>query len=197
MQFDAGPLAAAVDAHFGHHHWAIESAVLHTTEQPNPNNPVYGLGEGQFSIQWIGTQAWDEGTGYPDPVDPTASQTGDGITYNISRSLDLTGPVLGTFANTGPNTTQKFVDLICDLGALPPGLADDLRDGELMSLYLTPADADIGLQFAARDNKTEERRPYLAVEAVEQQAVIPEPATATLLAIGLLAGAGRLRRRRP
>jgi len=76
---------------------------------------------------------------------------------------------------------------LCDL-ALTDELVNDILAGGDVSLFLTAADDHVGLQCGAKDNKTPDSRPYLTVVAdLAGTGVIPEPASAALLAAGIVA----------
>jgi len=189
MRFSTAAFVAAMDAQFGAGAWVVESAVLTLNEQRKPNNPMYSQGAGQFSILWLSQDSadnWVEGTGKPNSPKTNGISFSDEVAMLSASDLGL-----GTFSSNGPVGTPDFVDVVCDL-ALPSAFVGDLTAGGYVTLFLAPADDTIGFQFGARENLTESSRPYLVLTA-EAAPVIPEPGTAALVVLGILAG---LRRRR-
>jgi len=191
MRFDTAGLVTQMDALYGAANWHIESATLRLNEQARPNNSLYNRGQGDFEIRWIADDGWEEGTGKP--RNPTA----DGVTFSTeSLYLDpLTDVSLGTFANYGPGHPDDFIDLFCDLGLLT-AFVDDILAGGDVSLFLTAATDDVGMQAAAGENKDTTARPYLelAIDEGREVDLIPEPAALSLVAFGVLACLRRRRR---
>lgn len=62
MRFDLGAAAASLDAHFGGHDWTISGVTLDLAEFAAPANAAFGRGQGQFTVQWLAADGWDEST---------------------------------------------------------------------------------------------------------------------------------------
>ena len=184
MRFDLADVVAEMDSHFGGQPWAVQSAVLHLTEQGAPNHPMFNRGVGDLEILWIAADGWEEGTGTPKSV------TTDGVSFSDEASLlDPASDVpLGLFANSGVDGPLAF-----EL-ELPGAFVADLMAGGDVSLFLTAAGESIGFTFNSADISGGGRLPPSLEITAE---VIPEPATLALLALGLcvMGRRGRARRR--
>ncbi|MFP4058094.1 MAG: PEP-CTERM sorting domain-containing protein [Candidatus Brocadiia bacterium] len=180
LRFDAGPLVGAFDAAFGEGGWLLQGAVLRLTEQGSPNNPIFNRGVGRFEVRWIAEDAWAEGTGNP------RGPTTDGVAWDdkpwlLDAFSDVT---LGEYTNRGEDG-----ELALELG-LPEELRADVLAGGDVSLLFTAVDDTVGFTFNSKDIAPPRLPPRLEVTAD----VIPEPATAALLGLGLAAVARRRRR---
>lgn len=180
LRFDAAAAAAQANAELGLGQWTVSSAVLRLTEQAAPNQTNFNRGSGQFEIRWVQDDAWAEGTGNP------SAATTDGLAY--ADRADLLNPGLdqglGLFTNASANTRQSFAL------SLDASFTADLLAGQLVTLFLTPANDAVGATFNSRTFGTAAARPSLDLKLT----LIPEPSTGLLLAIGLL-GLRKARRR--
>jgi hypothetical protein len=109
----------------------------------------------------------------------------------LNPALDAT---LGFFSNMLAAEAHLYtLDLVAPL-------VDDLLDAGDVSFFLTAEDPSVGFTFHSRtvqDPIWETRwYPTLYLTGDVAAQAVPEPATATLLLVGLLGALGRLRRSR-
>ena len=185
LRFDTAGLVAEMDSHSGGQPWVVQDVVLHVTEQGAPNNPIFNRGTGAFEVLWLASDDWAEGTG--SPRDPTS----DGVTFADEVLLldPLADVSLGAFSNTGVDG-----DVALEL-FLAGALVDDILAAGEVSLFLTAVDESVGFTFNARDVAPARLPPRLEITA-DAIDVIPEPASLTLLTLGLCVLARRDRTRR-
>ena len=174
LQFDLAAAKAAFDGALGAGAWTIQSVTLTLTATP-PNNPLFngnaaGPGgsnvnfAGRFSLDWVQTDAWLEGTGTP------AAPSGAGVTNSgLSGILGGGSEVLGTFDFNGATSGAVTYNL-----TLTPGLVGDVTAGSLLSLHGHAADSNVSALVNSRSAGATSSRPTLTITAV------PEPATSSL-----------------
>jgi len=186
MRFNVAGVVAQMDAQFGAGNWEFTDAVLLLTEDPAPANPIFNWGVGQFEIRWIASDAWLEGTGSPN------SPKTDGVCYADEAALlnPALDAALGVFSNTLIAEDHLYAL------ALAGPFEDDLLAAGDVSFFLTASDESVGFTFYSRTVSGGRPFPTLYLTADVGSQAIPEPATATLLLIGMLGAFGRLRRRR-
>jgi len=188
MKFNVAGVVAQMDAQFGAGNWEFTDAVLRLTEDPAPQNPILNWGVGQFEIRWIASDAWLEGTGQPLYVPPRT----DGVCYADEATFlnPAVDAALGLFSNT-----LTAGDHLYALDLAGP-FVDDLMDAGDVSFFLTASDESVGFTFYSRSVSGGRPFPTLYLTADVAAQAVPEPATATLLLVGMLGAFGRLRRRR-
>ena len=152
-------------------YWAICGVNLALTECRLPNNQRFNRGQGQFHVTWTHDDSWDECT----------------LTWaNKDRYLsDPNTVTIGTFPNAGLG--DQYIPrqrLPLDMPAI---VVDDLLHDSIITLYLSPADEDIGFVFNSDDITTERIHPYLEIEVLISDDVI-DPCRVTIERSGAIAG---------
>lgn len=180
LRFDVSAAKSAFDLSYGAGGWVLDSVVLQLTTS-NANNPVFNANvAGSFSVQWIPSDAWVEGSGTP------AGSSTTGVKWTDIPALTSGEEAQGTFpiASVADGITASYT--------LTPssGLRRDIAGGGSVSLYLGAADATMSAVFNSRSFGTASRNPAFILTA----SPIPEPAAPLLLAI--IAAFLPLRRRR-
>ena len=156
MRFRLEAQAAELDSFFRNHDWFIARAALHLYELGMPNNPIFSMGVGSFSIAWLADgDAWEEGSGSPNA--PAA----EGVAFqDLAALLDpLKDILLGSFQNTGADGW-----LVASLG-LPEAFVQDLRSGSALTLHLAPTGDEIGFTFLSRSDRRTELQARLELAA--------------------------------
>lgn len=189
IQFDLSGATALFDTTYGAGQWKIQSITLELvsnwgTAGAIPNNPIFNsISGGDFVIEWLANDSWEEGTGYPN--DPTT----DGVTYSDLPSLLAAGhEALGTYTYVPPGTTTdsdtglpKDIPLFWQL-PLKESLLKDADAGGAVSLLFRAADDHVSYLFNSK--KKIDHEPQIHIVAVQS---VPEPAAAGLLVAGLAA----------
>jgi len=182
LQFNVSSAVASFNSAFGAGQWAISSVTLGVTAQ-SANNADFNFGPGQFAVDWMGNNSWQEGTGTP------ASPTSNGITYAQEPSL-LNSNVdesLGTYSYGGATSGRMNLSL-----GLTPGFISEISTGSLVSLYMTATpNSTIGFTFNSENFGTASARPSIIITAV----AVPEPSTVFLLGASCMVLAAMGRRR--
>jgi hypothetical protein len=182
LQFNVSGAVSSFNTAFGAGQWTISSVTLALTAQ-SANNAVFNYGPGQFQVNWIGNNSWQEGTGTP------ASPTTNGITYAQESSI-LNSNVdesLGTFTYGGATSGQMKLTF-----GLPSGFVSEISTGGLASFYMTATPGStVGFTFNSRNFTTSSDWPALDITAV----AIPEPSTVALLGLSCMALVAMGRRR--
>jgi hypothetical protein len=166
MRFDTTAAVAGFNSSFGAGHWTIQSVSLIVTAA-NPNNAIFNSqAAGQFGVQWMQNDSWDEGFGSPRSPDTS------GVTFNtLPGFLSASDEALGLFSFGGNTTGANTYTL-----TLAPNFTADIAAGGLVSLHLSAADTSIAYVFHAHNYGTFSSRPKLNITAV------PAPGAAWILA---------------
>ena len=150
---DVNDMCTAADKY-----WAIGGVNLVLTECRLPNNQRFNRGQGKFNVTWTHDDSWDEYT----------------LTW-ANKDSYLSDPntvTIGTFANAGLGD-QYIPQQILPLDT-PEILVNDLIDSGIVTLYLSPADEDIGFVFNSDDITNERIHPYLELEVLVSDYPIDE-----------------------
>ncbi len=160
FRFDAAPALAAFDAAFGHGLWRVQSAALHLNAA-FPNAFIYSPQQaGSFSLSWVASDAWIEGSGSP------AAPGMTGITFDtLPALLGPTDELLGTFTFDGSTSAPA------DSTFLPTsGFAADITSGSLITIRAHtpsgPGPQTIAYVFNSRTYTAVANRPTLTLTAV-------------------------------
>ena len=148
IQFNLANSLSAFNATYGVNHWMVAAVSLELTSNygvagVQPNNPIFNaVSRGLFVIEWLGDNAWSEGTGTPNL--PGA----DGINYNSLPDL-LAQPHI-------PLCTNMYVppgNNVPVVWSLPlnPNLAADITGGGAVTFRLYAADANVGYLFNSHE----------------------------------------------
>jgi hypothetical protein len=182
LQFNVSSDITNFNGTFGVGQWAISSVTLGVTAQ-SPNNVVFNYGVGQFAVNWLGNNSWQEGTGTP------SSPTTNGITYAQESSLlnSNVDEALGAFTYGGATSGRMNMSL-----GLTPGFVSEISTGSLISLFMTAISNSVGFTFNSENFMTASSRPSLIITAV----AVPEPSTMVLLGTSYMILAAMARRRR-
>ncbi|MBE7506190.1 MAG: hypothetical protein HS101_07865 [Planctomycetia bacterium] len=178
IRFDTAAATTAFDATFGVGQWSVQSASLRLTAT-TPNNAIFNNADaGQFSVSWMESDAWVEGTGTP--MVPTTT----GVTFNTLPSfLSANDAPLGSFTFGGGISGSTIYTL-----NLPLGFTNDIWTGGLLSMRLFAEDSSVSYLFNSRNFGTVANRPELSIT------VVPEPTCIALLFPVVLLIAARHRR---
>ena len=188
LQFDLASIKSNFDLTFGAGGWTVQSITLQLTAS-TPNNVIFNSNSGHniggdFSLTWLQDDAWTEGTGTPKPPLVTS-----GLSYATLPGLRTAGvdENLGTFTAPTSDTATTVYTL-----ALTSAFTSDVSGGNMVSLLALPVSSNLAYTTNSKDftNGSSSNFPVLTVTAQS----VPEPATASLLAGGMLSGL--LRRRR-
>lgn len=172
LKFDLSSAKSTFDATFGAGLWSIQSITLQLSSS-NPNNGLFNspAATGSFTLTWLQSDSWTEGTGTP------AIPTTDGVTYATLPSFRSgADQLVGTFnfpGGTSGNNTYS-------LNTSASSFLSDATAGHLVSLLALPNDAAIVYTANSENFTTAANRPVLTVTAV------PEPASVGLLGLGAL-----------
>ena len=168
LQFNLSGTVASFNSAFGAGQWAISSVTLGVTAQ-SANNSIFNFGPGQFAVDWMGNNFWQEGTGTP--MGPTTN----GITYAQEPSLlnSNVDETLGAFNYGGATSGRMNLSL-----GLTPGFLSEISTGSLVSLYMTATpNSTVGFTFNSENFGTASARPSIIITAV----AVPETSTVVLL----------------
>jgi hypothetical protein len=154
IRFNTGGLVARLNSIFGPNNWAINGVTLRVVEVGAPMNTIFTRGKGAFEIRWTSNDSWTEGTGMP------MAPTSDGITYADEPPLLTNTVSLGTFTNSGINSTNSYSL------SLPSALTSDIGAGGDVDFYLTAVDPGTGFTFNSQNFTTAGQRPVVIISAV-------------------------------
>jgi hypothetical protein len=166
LRFATAATRTQINADFGAGLWRITAVSLRLTEVTAPGNAIFNIGVGQFQVQWIGGDGWEEGTGNPNSPGAT------GITWNTR----------GNFLNAAEDGSLGVFDNP-RIGSFTSSLTQDdsfiadLTNDSQTSLYLTGATGGLGFNFRSRDFLGDPAVPPQLGISVE---AIPEPSTSAL-----------------
>ncbi len=191
IKFNLNGAVSQYNSAYGAGNWQVTGLSLSLnsnfgTQGAQPGNQLFNSANGgNFNIQWISTNSWVEGTngGTGGPGFPTTTA----VSFQSIPSL-LSEPTaaLGTFLYTLPgNNVYVTYDL-----PLNSNLVNNVTAGGDLSLFLTPADNQIGYLLSARGAGTNPN-PHFIVTA----APVPVPASVWLFGSGLAGVAGCVRRK--
>ncbi|EDY22179.1 protein of unknown function DUF1555 [Chthoniobacter flavus Ellin428] len=180
LQFDLSSARSSFDVTFGAGQWTISSITLQLFNT-NPNNGLFNsAAAGQFTLNWMQNDSWQEGTGTP------ATPTTDGITYSTLPSFRSgADESLGTYSFNGATTGNNT----WTLGLTNQFLADATA-GNVVSLLGLPSGSVVSYTTNSENFSTPASRPVLTVTAQS----VPEPAAIGFLAIGAMTALARRRR---
>jgi len=160
MKFDLSEAVAQFDAQFGAGDWEIDSIAIDVVEVGQPESALFNRGAGSFNVNWVSDDEWAEGTGQPSDV---GIVSGNDLSFNAAqqRLADAQMQNLGRITSMGLNGTVADELVLRDL------FFADVKAGNLVTIYLTPADPDIGFSFysSERGEVEPDDMPLLTVTA--------------------------------
>ena len=144
LKFNFSNAVALFNTNYGAGNWTITGLSLTLTSNygtggVQPNNAVFPkVNGGNFVIEWLADNDWDEGTGTP--ILPTT----DGVTYDSLPAL-LSGPheILGTNLYTPPGNNIPATYAL----PLDPNMVNGIVGGGDVTFLLYAADDLIGYLF--------------------------------------------------
>jgi hypothetical protein len=172
LRFDTSAAKSSFDSLYGAGAWSLQSVTLQLTATTVNNTNFNANAAGSFGLSWMQNDSWIEGSGTPNAPGTT------GITYNTLQSTFINAGLdqaLGTFSYGGSSSGSSVYTL-----NLSSGLVSDILAGDQVSIRSFGADNSISYLFNSHEFGTPGSRPLLSITAV------PEPATTTLLALGLV-----------
>jgi hypothetical protein len=171
LGFNTAAAFSSFNTQYGAGQWTILSVTLQLTATPNNNAIFDPTASGLFGVSLMQNNGWTEGTGTP--INPTT----DGITYNSLQGTYINNgadQALGSFNFNGASSGTALYSL-----GLTPGLLTDIEDGGILSLRLFAEDSSLSYLFNSRTGGSGTSHPELII------AVVPEPGTIALSAMGL------------
>ncbi len=175
LLFATSAAKSSFDAQFGAGNWSVTGINLQLTSA-SVNNPLFNAqSSGTLAATWMQNNTWVEGTGTP------ASPTTNGITAaTLPSFLGANDQSLGSFFF---NSSLSGASGVSATYALTPssGILNDIAAGNVTSMELAPADANVSYLVNSRSFVTTSFRPVLTITAA-----VPEPSTLTLGAAGII-----------
>ena len=179
MRFNLGSVDSQFNTTYGAGNWTITGISLSLasnfgTANANPGNALLPVvSGGNFGVDWISYDAWQEGSGNGMGSGNTVSGA---VTYNsILMLLGSTVDALGTFAYAPPGN-NIYVSYALPLD---PGLVSAIDSAGDVSFYFYAVDNSIGYLFNSKDFGGNVNIPELTVTV----SPVPEPATLSLLVL--------------
>ena len=158
MKIDPASALTAFDAAFGAGNWTLSAAELITQEVGLPNNPIFNVGAGQFSVQWLSDDSWIQGSGSPQfPVAAAGTEMCWTLLQTILASATQTH--MGTYANESASGERNY-----SLTLVPNFVADVVAGGPV-SLHVSPVTPTIGYTFFALNHGIATNHPRLVLTA--------------------------------
>jgi len=165
LKFDLASAKTAFDAAYGEGLWTIETATLRLSTSTSTNSTLNPNSSGQFSIVWMASDAWAEGT----------------LTYaTLSNFLGAGDQAAGTFTFDNSLNLTDGTPSTYSL-AVGSGLSADALAGGLASFELLAATSGVSYLVNSSNYPTVDRQPLLTLTAV----AVPEPTGGFLFGIGL------------
>jgi hypothetical protein len=186
LMFADSAAKSAFDAQFGANNWTVTGISLKLTSATVNNSLFNAQSSGTLAATWMQNHTWTEGTGSP------ANPTTDGITAaTLPSFLGPNDQSLGSFffdssvsGTSGASATYPL--------ALSPGILNDIAAGNLSSMELAPADANVSYLVNSRSFVTTGSRPVLSITAT----AVPEPSTLVILGFAAAVFSWRQKNRR-
>jgi hypothetical protein len=174
LMFAESTAKSAFDTQFGANGWTVTGASL-TLVSATVNNALFNAqSSGTVAATWMQNNTWTEGTGTP--MNPTST----GITASTLPSfLGGNDQSLGSFFFNSPLSGASGTSATYPL-TLSSGIINDISAGNLTSMELAPADANVSYLVNSRSFVTTSFRPILSITA----APVPEPSTLALILAG-------------
>jgi hypothetical protein len=172
LKFDISTDVSAFNTTYGVGGWTITGVSLQLTTS-TANNPIFNPSvAGQFSIDWLTSDSWVEGSGMPNM--PSAT----GVNYNNLSSL------LSGSQSQGVFSFASVLDGVTGTYSFSPsgGLLSDILTGGQLSFAINAVDSNMSAVFNSRSFGTPSRRPALTLFVT----AIPEPGRILLLVGGLV-----------
>lgn len=193
FKFNVGPTVDTLNSTYGAGNWTISNVQLSLQYTLYANNTRFGGGAGTFDIYWVGNDTWTQGTN--DPVYATDQTTLNTWAGSSSDLASINFPWTSTPADpTNPSqwqTSQSIPPVSYDLSATA-GLVNDVTSATgaadpNVSLYLMATDNTLGMCIFTGGSPN---LPTLSFDVIS----VPEPAAATMLALGSIWITSRRRR---
>jgi hypothetical protein len=174
LTFAMSTAKSSFDTQFGAGNWSVTGITLKLTSG-SLNNPIFNAqSSGTIAAVWMQNNSWIEGTGTP------ASPTSSGITAaTLPSFLGAGDQSLGSFFFDSSLSGTSGVSATYAL-TTSSGILNDIVVGNITSIELAPADANVSYLVNSRTFGNTNFRPVLSITAV------PEPTTISLFGASLL-----------
>jgi hypothetical protein len=186
LLFAESTAKTAFDAQFGAGDWTVTGINLKLTAATTNSSLFNAQSSGTLAATWMQNNTWTEGTGTP--MSPTTNGiTGATLPSFLGAGDQSLGSLFFDSSLSGASGTSATYPLL-----LSSGILNDISAGNLSSMELAPADANVSYLVNSRSFPTTSFRPVLSITAT----AVPEPGTLALATVGSLGVIGCLRRRR-